>query len=291
MQDRDLGQNKAEGRDQGFIKHLKELGGTLNKVKEDLTLNVEMDRLPDSTLIKLKDLESITIKDNHQFLASIIQYQLPKVLKELIDQDKIPDIPREELKLIYNVLTNKNYTLDKKSEIKLGPQESGALLERWDKDNPLYDLKQLLPLMDINTHDPQGNSLLHYAAYAGLVGETTELLAAIPVNIENKDGATPFHYACTTGNIDIINLLLEAGANDKQKLGDKTPLTLAQESNNSAVVTLLNHYQLASKITEELSPNLASLIKPEIGSNINHNNSTTPKPTPNKRARLSSHGK
>lgn len=280
MQDKNLDTNQAKDTGKGFLQYLKKLLGNLNTLQEELKLNPRADKLPEAGFKKLEELETIIIKDNYQLVAAIIKYQLPKVLQELIETNKIQDIQKEALQLIYNILTKKYSEVGKTPEIKLGPQESGALLTILKTDEPGLPLPQLLSVMDISARDKEGSTLMHYAAYTGLVEEMQILLEnKCPVDAKNNAGATPLHYAAITGNLDVIKLLLNAGANFEEKLGDKTPLILAQERNYSEAAKLLSPDQEERKIHEESSLDLTEIIEPQAGENINDKRSVIPKHT------------
>jgi ankyrin repeat protein len=73
--------------------------------------------------------------------------------------------------------------------------------------------KILLQKVDVNTHDQDGHTPLHYASQKGLSDAAKNLIArGAAINAQDNYGRTPLHYASFYGREDIVNLLLAAGA-------------------------------------------------------------------------------
>lgn len=99
----------------------------------------------------------------------------------------------------------------------------------WTKEGRLDKLQVLLDSGNVGVTDPDGLTLLHWAADRGL-REVAQLILQIGpslVNIQDVEGQTALHYACNCGHIALVKLLLESGADASILDTDgNTPLTL-----------------------------------------------------------------
>ncbi|CAI5742986.1 unnamed protein product [Hyaloperonospora brassicae] len=79
------------------------------------------------------------------------------------------------------------------------------------------DLDKLLPALDqgedIDTQDPEGRTMLHWAVDRDQTAVVEELLhrKALP-NVQDKDGMTPLHYAASCEHEGMVELLVRNGA-------------------------------------------------------------------------------
>ena len=96
----------------------------------------------------------------------------------------------------------------------------------------------LLAGVPVNTHDEQGETALHWAAYNNLVDVVNNLLKNEA--IKNGFGSTPLHWAAGNNNMKVVKILLQHGADPTIKDEDSnTPLSWAFRSRSEEVIQLL----------------------------------------------------
>ena len=98
--------------------------------------------------------------------------------------------------------------------------------------------------VDVNARQPDGATVLHWAAYLNDV-EAAELLVAAGAlaDASNELGVTPLYLACENGNPAMVRLLLAAGATPHAVLpsGETALMTAARAGSIGAVRALLAH--------------------------------------------------
>lgn len=95
--------------------------------------------------------------------------------------------------------------------------------------------------IDVNAHQADGTTALHWAAYQDDL-EIAELLVGTGADVKasNRYGVTPLSLACTNGNAALIELLLKAGADPNTTLpGGETALMTASRTGNAEAVRAL----------------------------------------------------
>jgi len=95
--------------------------------------------------------------------------------------------------------------------------------------------------VDVNAHQVDGMTALHWAAYQDDT-ETGKLLldAGANVKAENRYGVTPLSLACQNGNTALVELLLSAGADPNTTLrGRETVLMTAARTGRTGPVKAL----------------------------------------------------
>nr|XP_042907959.1 uncharacterized protein LOC107440000 [Parasteatoda tepidariorum] len=111
------------------------------------------------------------------------------------------------------------------------------------KSNNVTKVKSLIDKgACINAKDSGNATLLHYAAWKGLVDIIQILLQnkANP-NIVGKNNSTPLHYASKSGNIKVVKILLENGATyNAMSTAGKTPLDLASSKDIIDLLKLID---------------------------------------------------
>lgn len=96
-------------------------------------------------------------------------------------------------------------------------------------DGDLVEIIKLLPCVDIDEINHEGNNSLWFACYR----EDSEVAAlliqhGIDINHQNEGGATALIYSASAGKTEMVELLLEEGADPSLKtLDDFTALDLA----------------------------------------------------------------
>ncbi|EUB64543.1 Ankyrin repeat and SOCS box protein [Echinococcus granulosus] len=76
------------------------------------------------------------------------------------------------------------------------------------------EVLQHLSQPNLIEHDPDNNTLLHYACLAGNLSAVNVLIeAGFYVNANNVDGHTPICDAAANGSVEIIRALIRGGAN------------------------------------------------------------------------------
>ncbi|VDK32031.1 unnamed protein product [Taenia asiatica] len=76
------------------------------------------------------------------------------------------------------------------------------------------EILQHLSQSSLTEHDPDNNTLLHYACLAGNLSAVNVLIeAGFYVNANNVDGHTPICDAAANGSVEIIRALIRGGAN------------------------------------------------------------------------------
>ncbi|KAL5111820.1 Ankyrin repeat and SOCS box protein 13 [Taenia crassiceps] len=76
------------------------------------------------------------------------------------------------------------------------------------------EILQHLSQSNLIEHDPDNNTLLHYACLAGNLSAVNALIeAGFYVNANNVDGHTPICDAAANGSVEIIRALIRGGAN------------------------------------------------------------------------------
>jgi ankyrin repeat protein len=95
---------------------------------------------------------------------------------------------------------------------------------------------------DVNAKGDSGAAPLHLAAVAGNCPITSALLKA-GARVDSRGfrhNDTPLHIAARYGRAEVARLLLEHGANPSAKnMLNQTPLQIAKEHHQAAVITLL----------------------------------------------------
>ena len=94
---------------------------------------------------------------------------------------------------------------------------------------------------DVNAKNNDGMTPLHIVIISkGSIEFVTILISnGADVNAKNNDGMTPLHYAAFGGNVEIAKFLISNGANVHAKVDDVTPLDLAREKKNTAMIEYL----------------------------------------------------
>ncbi len=97
----------------------------------------------------------------------------------------------------------------------------------------------------VNIKAPGVGTPLLYACSTGNV-QAAQILVNAKANLNeaNESGLTPLMLACIMGNTDLAQVLLAAGADTqiKQKGTGYTALNLAEQTNNSALINLINEH-------------------------------------------------
>lgn len=94
---------------------------------------------------------------------------------------------------------------------------------------------------DVNTHDGEGHTLLHFAAWAGYTDIARQLIGkGAELNARDGQGYAPLHWGTFKGQTDVVRLLLDKGAapNTVNHYGD-TALHIAVEQNEVGIARLL----------------------------------------------------
>uniref|UniRef100_A0A7R9V718 S-acyltransferase n=1 Tax=Chlamydomonas euryale TaxID=1486919 RepID=A0A7R9V718_9CHLO len=83
--------------------------------------------------------------------------------------------------------------------------------------------------VDVDTHDADGRTPLHWAAYKGFP-DTIRLLLTLDARytLADKEGCTPLHWAAIKGNGEACTVLLQGGSVNVLTYKDVTGLTPAQ---------------------------------------------------------------
>ncbi|WP_375326313.1 ankyrin repeat domain-containing protein [Candidatus Tisiphia endosymbiont of Nemotelus uliginosus] len=182
---------------------------------------------------ELKILNSTKISDNSQFLHCVIENKLSTLLKKCIDAGIIDSIKKEELELIYKILIKDEDGISQSIKLKpdqsLSREASEMLLNLHNKDKKAFDLHSILPIMDKDADDKENNTMLHFAASAGLIDLVNTLMnSGLDPNIVNSRERTPLHSAARAGNNEVIRRLLEKNASiNAQDEEGMAPLHLA----------------------------------------------------------------
>ncbi|CAG0880494.1 unnamed protein product [Darwinula stevensoni] len=94
---------------------------------------------------------------------------------------------------------------------------------------------------DVNAHDSNDATPLHYSCIKGSVDLTLKLLeSGASVNVKTVEKCTPLHYAAQRGFVDIVHLLLSHGAVlNAPDINDRTPLFLAASNACTGVMKTL----------------------------------------------------
>jgi ankyrin repeat protein len=94
---------------------------------------------------------------------------------------------------------------------------------------------------DIATHDENGNTVLHYAAWAGHHEVVEVLIAAkVDVLVQNNDGSTALHHAAEKGRGKVVEILLAAKAKvDARNNDGQTALYQSARGGHDKIVELL----------------------------------------------------
>ena len=95
---------------------------------------------------------------------------------------------------------------------------------------------------DVNVHQPDGATALHWAAHWNDVAAARALVAAgARVNAANDFGITPLSLACTNASREMVDALLAAGAdaNATRPTGETVLMTCSRTGNAEAVSALL----------------------------------------------------
>jgi ankyrin repeat protein len=97
---------------------------------------------------------------------------------------------------------------------------------------------------DVNSHDAETASALHWAAHWNDL-EAVELLleAGADPNLANRFGVTPLHEAALAGNAAMLERMIEAGGNANAEFGEGETvlMTAARAGDAAAVRALLAH--------------------------------------------------
>ncbi|XP_053168667.1 receptor-interacting serine/threonine-protein kinase 4 [Hemicordylus capensis] len=101
---------------------------------------------------------------------------------------------------------------------------------------------------DILARGPSSRTALHLAAENGHDEVVEELVSLGNVNDPDEEGLVALHLAAKGGHTHTVEILLRHGAlPDMKSFAFQTPLQLAKQMGNSAVVTLLGKYEILSK--------------------------------------------
>ena len=128
--------------------------------------------------------------------------------------------------------------------------EAGAELDTWETA-VVGDLEKLKAELadypeELNTYSRDGYTPLQLACFFGHEEMVNYLLAAgadVQVVSQNAMGIHPIHAAAANGNLAILKALLEKGADvNAQQAEGYTPLAQATQSQNEAMITLLQQY-------------------------------------------------
>ena len=97
---------------------------------------------------------------------------------------------------------------------------------------------------DVNAADVYGWTPLMRAAYEGYTEEVRLLLAQADLDLEriNDHGQTALHLAVIGEHIELAQLLLQHGAPRRPDFEQRTPLSIATELNNQALIDVLNQH-------------------------------------------------
>ena len=96
----------------------------------------------------------------------------------------------------------------------------------------------------VNAADVYGWTPLMRAAYEGYATEAKILLAQPGLDLEriNDHGQTALHLAVIGQHSELVALLLAHGAAERSDFAQRTPLTIATELHNQAIIDLLNQH-------------------------------------------------
>ena len=97
--------------------------------------------------------------------------------------------------------------------------------------------------VDVNAVQPDGATALHWAAYRDDAETAGLLLAAGAAGAANDLGVTPLYLACENGNAALVRVLLAAGADARAALpsGETALMTAARTGSADAVAALVAH--------------------------------------------------
>ncbi len=113
------------------------------------------------------------------------------------------------------------------------------------KNNDIKTVRSLLAQhLDVNAHEADGSTALHWAAQRDTL-EIADLLLAAGANAKaaTRYNITPLSLACTNGNAIMLEHLIKAGAdpNDTSEEGQTALMTAALTGKVDAVKMLLSH--------------------------------------------------
>lgn len=119
-----------------------------------------------------------------------------------------------------------------------------ALIEAVKNGDAVAARRLIKERVDVNAHDVDGTTALHWAARVNDVA-TAQLLirAGASATAANRYGVTPLSLACMNGNGAMIGLLLEAGADANTALagGETALMTTARTGSLEGVKLLMAH--------------------------------------------------
>jgi ankyrin repeat protein len=231
-----------------FIKKLLEKGASLN-LPQNRNIHGTYKFLINEAMIEHRDSQLMHLIFKHADInqIDILQKHTPLIAAALFGNEKCAEILIKNGADMHATTHNEESVLtcacfgDNPNIIKMLIKKNARLY--YDKNeiiagpcNILYknDNKPFL-FVDWNITDEKKCKALENAIVFRLIN----------VNDKNPDDDTLLHYAIRHNNTTIVNICLRNGADDKIKNGEnKTPLELAQEYKNNAIIELIKKYNI-----------------------------------------------
>jgi ankyrin repeat protein len=110
-------------------------------------------------------------------------------------------------------------------------------------DNPGKMKEYVLSRKDVNAHDENGMTLLHYAARKGYCDVVVLLIAkGADINVRSKENKTPLHKAMRYHVYDVARLLINKGADMtlKDEDGKTPPFSVVYDDGEEQAIKIVN---------------------------------------------------